>query len=868
MNKKNQHIAPTRWSIKLLRTFVKKEFLEEIEGDMEEVFQENLEKYSVKKARELYHREVIKLLRPVLVKKLSGDLKLNQLGMLKHNIILSLRGFKRYKTSFLINLIGLSTGLSASLLIFLWINDEMSVDKFHKKDARLYQVMQHDPRPDGIETDTGSPALLAKALIAEMPEVESAVTVNNRGGVGSHGIISAGDQSIETTGTYASSDFFNIFSYPLLAGQPESVLKEQADIVLSESLALALFGSTEDIIGKLVKGNRHLMNKDYRVSGIFKDLTRHSTAQFDFVINYETVFANVDWLNEWNADGTNTYLTLKEGTNAQEFNEKIKNFLLDKPSRENDQLSIQQYSSRYLYGDYVNGVQSGGRIGYVRLMGIVALFILIVASINFMNLSTAQASRKMKEVGVKKVFGVSRKSLVAQFMTEAILTTFIAVIAASFLMSLVLPAMNEITGKQLGQNLSLNLVLMMLAIAMVTGLIAGIYPSFYLSQFKPIAILSGKLKSTFGDLWIRKGLVTMQFVISILFISGFMVVSKQIDFLQNADMGYNRDNIIHFVMRNRADQKPFLESLKNTPGVINATYQYGGSIVGLNGSGSGFSWGDPMQNEEIQFRRPHVGYDFIETLGIELLEGRTFSPEFANEQNTLIINEAAAKIIGLDDIVGRTIMDGDDEKQVIGIVKNFKIKSLYEPMEPCIMRFVPQGWDIMVKIEPEAQSETINKIEALYNSFNPEYPLVSTFIDDEHRAVYIAEQRVGTLAKYFTVVAIIISCLGLFGLAAFTAERKIKEIGIRKILGSSVFEIIKLLSGDFSKMVLAAILIALPLSYIMAARWLENFAYGIELKWWSFAIAGASALLIAWITVGFQTFKAATVNPAECLRNE
>jgi putative ABC transport system permease protein len=868
MNKHGQHHAPPRWSQKLLRIFLRNEYLEEIEGDIDEVFEDFLEHNPVKKASRLYSKEVLKAIRPALIKRLINIEKFSYLSLLLHNLTITLRGFRRHKTTFLINLIGLSTGLSASLLIFLWTNDEMSVDKFHEKDDRLYQVMQHSPRPDGIETDPGTPALLAKALITEMPEVENAVTVNNRGGVGSHGIISAGDQSIETTGTYASSDFFNIFSYPLLVGQPESILNQQADIVLSESLALALFGSTDDIIGKLVKGNRHLMNKDYRVSGIFKDLTRHSTAHFDFVINYETVFANVDWLNDWNADGTNTYITLKEGTNVSEFNQKIKDFLLDKPDREADQLSIQQYSSRYLFGDYVNGSQSGGRIGYVRLMAIVALFILLVACINFMNLSTAQASRKMKQVGVKKVFGVTRKSLVAQFMTEAILTTFIAVMVATLLMSLVLPAMDEITGKQLRQNLSLNLVLMMLAIALVTGLIAGIYPSFYLSQFKPIAILSGKLKSTFGDLWIRKGLVIMQFVISILFISGFMVVSKQIDFLQNADMGYNRDNIIHFVMRNRADQKPFLESLKNTPGVINATYQYGGSIVDLNGSGSGFSWGDPVLNEEIQFRRPHVGYDFIETLGIELLEGRSFSPDFGDESAKLIINEAAAKVIGLEDIVGRTIMDGDEEKQVIGIVKNFKIKSLYEPMEPCIMRFVPQGWDIMVKIESEAQSETINKIEAIYNSFNPEYPLVSTFIEDEHQAVYIAEQRVGTLAKYFTVVAIIISCLGLFGLAAFTAERRIKEIGIRKILGSSVFEIIKLLSSDFSKMVLAAIIIALPLSYILATRWLENFAYGIELKWWSFAIAGASALVIAWITVGFQTFKAAKVNPAKCLRNE
>ncbi len=869
MNNQSKEIRPPRWSQRLLRFFLRKEYLEEIEGDIDEVFDDYLEKYSVKKARWLYSKEVFKAMRPTLTKRLIKTEKLNYLGMLQHNIIITLRGFRRHKTTFLINLIGLSTGLAASLLIFLWVMDEKNVDKFHEKDDRLYQVIKNKVYPDGIITDPGSPALLANALIDELPEIEHAVTVNNSGGVGSHGILTYGEKSIEVDGLFASSDFFDVFTYPLVAGDPNRLLTTPNDIVLTESLAMSLFNTTDNLIGKDLKSHRKLMNSKV-ITGIIADPPKNSTVQFDFVINYQTVFDNVDWLNEWSADGVYTYLTLKQETDVKAFNSKLKYFLADKPDQEGNELFLQKYSSRYLNGEFKNGLPSGGRIAYVRLLTIVGIFILLIACINFMNLSTAQASRKMKEVGVKKVFGVKRSGLVTQFMTEALLMVLIASAFASLMIASLLPVMNTITAKQLEVNLNSSVIAPIIGAIVLVVFLAGAYPSFYLSSFKPIAVLKGKLNSTFGDLWIRRGLVILQFVISVLFISGVLVINKQISFIQNADMGYNRDNVIHFAMsiRNEDDRKSFLNELKTIAGVINATYQYGGSIVEMNGAGRGFSWGNPAENELIRFGRPQVGYDFIETLGINVIEGRSFSRDFGDESSKLIINQAAADIIGIENIVGQTIMDGDLEKQVIGIVENFKMRSLYEKMEPTIIRFVPQGWDILVKIHPESQAATIAKIQEIYDSFNPIYPFSPSFVDDEHQAVYISEQRISTLSKYFTIVAIIISCLGLLGLATFTAERRIKEIGIRKILGSSRLKIIMLLTNEFGKIVMIAILIGLPLSYYFTSDWLDNFAYATELNWWIFTLAGVLSLAIAWFTVGLQTFKAASVNPAKCLRNE
>ena len=439
---------PPRQSLKLMRLVMRKEYLEEIEGDMEEVFADEVDSLGLSKAKRRYTLQVLQLFRVTLLKGMKTK-KLGYLGLLKHHVVLSFRGFKRYKTAFIINLTGLSTGLAATLAIFLWVSDEVSVDKFHALDDRLYQVLENSSYPGGVETDISSPALLAKAVKAELPEVEHSVTINNDGGIGSYGFLASEAGKQEVRGIFTTENFFEVFSFPLLDGQPQQVLPTTNSILLSESTALSLFGTTSGLIGKAVQGNRNLYGETYNITGIYKDPPANSTLQFDFVANFQMQFDKQEWLNEWGADGAANYIVLKEGTDIEAFNAKFGKFLENKPDREGNWLFLQPYSDGYLYGNYENGKVAGGRIAYVRTFTITAIFILLIACINFMNLSTAQATRRMKEVGVKKVFGVRRLGLVGQFLVESCL-----LVTCSFILSLILvfcslPGLSQLTGKSL-----------------------------------------------------------------------------------------------------------------------------------------------------------------------------------------------------------------------------------------------------------------------------------------------------------------------------------------------------------------------------------------------------------------------------------
>lgn len=854
--------TPPKKALRFLRWFCKEEFLEEIEGDLTEVFEKEYEKSSFR-ARTKFIWNVLRYFRPVFIKPVKAYSSTASVALLRHSFLLSYRKSMRYKSTFFINLVGLSTGLACAILILLWVNFELSVDKFHEKDTVLYQVIRNSTHPDGIRTSDDSPALLSKALKEEMPEVEDAVTTNN-----GRGMLTNGDVRVTAKGLYASSNFFTVFSYRLVQGTNTNMLKEHNAIALSESLAKSLFGSNQNIIGKFLEGNQDLLNETFVVSGVFEDPPSNSTQQFDFIINYETLLKRVSWKNDWNGDGSKTFIALKKGVNIDQFNEKIEPYLTSKADRATTSLFIQQFSKKYLYGNYENGQAVAGKIIYVRLFGLVALFILCIACINFMNLSTAQASRKMKEIGVKKAIGADKIGLALQFMVEAIIITSLAMLIAFLLVELLLPYFSGIIGTPLHINYTPNLLLNILVITLILGIVSGSYPAFYLSNFNPIIVLKGKIDHSFGEKWIRKGLVVVQFTISVIFITGFLIIHQQIDFVQSKDVGYSKDNVMHFQIRGNQNRETFIQTLADIPGVIHATNAQSGSIVSIKGAGRGFSWEGMRPDQNITFLRPQVGYGFIETLGIELIEGRSFSREYGNEDSKLLINEATATMIGTENIVGRVVMDGDIKKEIIGIVKNFNTGSLHEKLRPAFIRFSPNGRNIMVKLNEKNVNEIISKIETVYKQFNPEYPFSFTFIDDEYQSQYLFEERIGTLSKYFTILAIIISCLGLFGLSTFTMERRTKEIGIRKVLGASSLSIVRLLSSDFTRLVFVAIIIATPISYMLATGWLESFAYSIELKWWIFAGAGIGAMIVTWITISFQSIKAALFEPTKCIMSE
>lgn len=870
--------TPPKWPLKFLRFFVKEEYLEEIEGDLEEEFRDNLDRYSVRKASWLYTWEVLKLFRPRLIKNWNGRNRLNIYDMFKHTMLLAFRNFKRHKSSFLINLIGLSTGLACTILIYLWINDELKVDKFHAKDAQLFQVMQNLPLSDGIKTIEATPGLLAQTLAEEFPEVEEAVVaahpMEKRG---SNGIISVEDTYLKGNERYVSKNYFNAFSYHLVEGNKDQVLSDKYAVLLSDDLALKLFGSTENIIGKTIEWKRGRLSGVYTVSGVFEKPPSYSTTKFDLLFSYELFFGEYKRLHHWGNSDPATYVILKKGTDIAQFNEKIKDIRRSKYLSSGDgkylgqigTLFLQKYSERYLWNTYKDGKVAGGRVEYLRLFSIIAFFILLIACINFMNLSTAKASRRLKEIGVKKVIGASRTTLIRQYLGESISMAILSLSASLLLVSLLLPTFNEITGKQLSLHLDGQLILSIVTIGFFTGIVAGSYPALYLSGFKPATVLKGKINTSTGEVWARKGLVVFQFMVSIILIISVLVVYQQITFINAKNLGYNKDNIISFAKEGKLEEglETFLSALKKMPGVVAAS-SFGHDLIGDHGGISGLEWEGKDSEERIRFGNLEVDFGLMEMFGFEMKAGRMFSREFGTEESTIIFNEAAIDAMGLEAPLGKTVKFWGKERQIIGIAKNFHFESLYEPVAPCFFQCYPNLDNILVKIKAGMEKESIERIRQFYQEYNQGLPFEYKFLDEDYQALYASERRVAVLSRYFAGMAILISCLGLFGLAAFTAERRLKEIGIRKILGSSVWGIIYLLSEDFTKMVIAAIAIALPLSYFLSKNWLNNFAYRIDLQWWFFAGAGLTALLIAWLTIGIQTFKVARVNPVQCLRDE
>ena len=794
--------------------------------------------------------------------------------MLKHNLLISIRSFKKYKSSFLINIIGLSSGLACALFIFLWVSDEMSVDKFHENEENLYQVITNLPLDNQILTLTDSPLLLSENITKEFPEVEDAAAVGADFCI-PKGIFTHGIKSQAAEGIFATENFFHVFSFELLNGSSDQVLDDKYGVVLSENLANKLFGATDKAIGQSLDWNYEWSDgggeQKLKVSGVFKTLPKNSTLQFEYVVHSDLLIEDDSNAGDWNGHYAKSFLLLKEGTDIDDFNKKIEGYLVSKREGKFTMNSfLQKFSDRYLKNPYENGIQVGGRIEYVRLFILIALFILFIACINFMNLSTAQAGRKMKEVGVKKAVGANRRSLVIQYLSESILLSLLSLAVALLLVILFLPKFNLLTDKSIELSLGWTQILSLLTIVLFTGFLAGSYPAFRLSGFKPVEVLKGKLHTSFGEFWMRKGLVVFQFAISIIFIIGVLVVNKQIEYTQTKNLGYERDNVVRFTLgSNNERPEAFLAEIQKLSGVKNVGAMNGDFLNGLDNNG-GWSWNREMNRTEVfLFQAPRLSYNAIETLGMELVAGRTFSKERNDDYDKIIINESALKLMGIENPIGKILDKGEDQQQeIIGVVKDFQYGSIHKKVEPLIIRFREFGRDVLVKISAGTEKETLAQLDDLYSKFNPGYPFDYSFLDQDYQALYKTESRVADLSNYFGVLAILISCLGLFGLAAFTAEKRAKEIGIRKILGSSVLGIVRMFSSEFLKMVLAAIFIAIPIGYWASSRWLENFGYAIDLKWWYFALAGIAALLIAMITVSWQSYRAATINPAKTLRAE
>jgi ABC-type antimicrobial peptide transport system permease subunit len=800
--------------------------------------------------------------------------------MVQHNLLLTYRNFKRHNGSFFINLIGLSSGLAGALLIYLWVSDELNMDRFHKNDNQLYQVMQNVPLGDGgIHTSEHTPGLLAKVLADEMPEVEYATSVIPPAWFGNKGVLSFKDTHIKAGGQFIGKDYFNIFSWKFIDGDKNHFLTNKHAVAISDELARKLFHTTENVIGKTIEWEQDPFTGPYIVAGIFEKPPRNSTAQFDVLFSYDLFFDKYqDNLQHWGNSNPDTYVVIKEGVDVEQFSQKITQYLKTKFVAQHGTqdlksigpLFLQRFTDKYLNNHYENGKPSGGRIAYVKLFSIVALFILVIACINFMNLSTASASTRLKEIGVKKAIGADRKAILLQFLGESILMTFLALVLAVVLVLLLLPEFNNITGKHLTLQLNGRVVASVLAITIVTGLLSGSYPALYLSGFEPITVLKGKLQTAAGEVWARKGLVVFQFTISVILIVSVIMVYRQIEYIQSKNLGYNKDNIIIFANEGQLSKalEPFLTEVKKMPGVTSAS-SFGHNLVGGHGSTSGLRWQEQQPGtNNIEFGALEVGYDLLEMLTIQMAQGRTFSKQYVSDSSAIILNEAAIAFMGIKAPVGKTVSLWGKEYHIIGVAKNFHFESLYERVKPCFMRVFPTNGNVLVKIAAGQEKQTLARIQQFFQAYNLGLPFEYRFLDQDYQALYAAENRIAILSRYFAGIAILISFLGLFGLAMFSAEQRTKEIGIRKVLGASVSNLVALLTTDFLKPVIIAILIAVPVAWYAMHEWLQGFAYKVDLAWWVFAVAAIVAIVIAALSVSFQAIKAALMNPVRSLRSE
>jgi putative ABC transport system permease protein len=787
--------------------------------------------------------------------------------MLFNYLKIALRNLMRHKVFSLINIFGLALGMTCCILILLWVKDELSFDRFHKNAGQLVKVVcvQHYPGADDLYVDSG-PGVLVPSMEKELPEVERGVRV----AWDEEELFSVGDKAIKVNGAYADTTFFKAFTFPLIYGDAATALSQPGSVVISDSVAMKFFGTT-NALGKVFKVNNL---ESYKVTGIAQKVPGNSTIQFDFVKPMADYLKKNEWLGDWDNYGVPSFIQLKPGTNLEEFNKKIKHYPTQAGRGKRDiDMFVQPFTDMHLYSDFRNGRTDSGAIMYVRLFSVVAGFILLIACINFMNLATARSAKRAKEVGVRKAIGAGKMQLIGQFLVESILIAFLALIVAINLIGLLLPAFNRLTEKAVTLDLTnLNLILLLLCVALFTGILSGSYPAFFLSSFNPVKVLKGTVKYSNAAALFRKGLVVFQFVLSALLIVCTLVVYLQLHFIRSKDIGLQRENVVYVPIEGDLGKNYDVvkQELLREPAItaVSASSQ---NAIQVGNNTPDVDWEGKEPGADVLIDVMNVDYDVLETFGIKLKEGRTFSKDFGADTANYLINEEAARLMNLKDPVGRPLKLWDMKGQIIGVVKDFQTRKMQQGLKPLIIRVMKNKdfFRYMIVRTAEGKSkEALAVMEQTLHKHNPAFPVEYKFLDAEFEKMYTSEAIMVKLCNYFATIAIFISCLGLFGLALFTAEQRTKEIGIRKVLGATIPGIVFMLSKDFLKLVLLANIIAFPLSWYFMHAWLQEYAYRTELSWWIFAMAGLATMFIALFTVSFQAVKTAIANPVTSLRSE
>ena len=786
--------------------------------------------------------------------------------MFKNYLKIAWRNLLRNKSFSLLNILGLSIGLAVTALILLWVHNELEFNQFHEKKDRIYQVYNKYEVEGEIWTWNSTPKIMARTIKKDYPEVEEV----SRYFYENIFLFSQGDKNIKANGTLVDPSFLKIFSFPLLEGDVETVLEDVNSLVVTETFAKKMFGDAP-AVGQIVK----MDNQDsFKITGVLQDIPSNSDFNFEYLIPW-AYLKQRGWDDEnWNNNSVATYVLLKEGTNYAAFSEKIESLRKSYDKEAPDMVTyLYPYTRSHLYSEFENGEEVGGLIDIIRLFTIIAIIILVIACINFMNLSTARSEKRAKEVGVRKVVGAKKKALVWQFLGESILISFLSAAVAVTIVLVALPSFSELIGMELTLDWTNPwLWVFSLSIILLTGLLAGSYPALYLSAFKPSTVLKGTFSKVNTLVTPRKILVVVQFSVAIILITATLVVKQQISTVQNRKLGYNKEHLIYLQMEGEVEQK--YESIKSelyNQGIAASISKTNSPITESWSNSWNIEWKGKSEDNKTLVHRMVADDAITKTMGLRLVQGRDFDlTKFPTDSTAMLLNESAVKLMGFQEPLGQTIKDNGTEWHVIGVVEDFVFNSPFQKIEPMVIEGARAWFNIIhIKFKPNSSvAENLAATEAIFKKYNPNYPFNYEFVDADYAQKFADEQRTEKLASLFTILTILISCLGLFGLASYMAQNRIKEIGVRKVLGASVSGITTLLSRDFLKLVGIALIIAIPISWYAMNRWLQDFAYRIDLSWWVFALAGIIALAIAFLTVSYQAIKAAKSNPVKSLRTE
>jgi len=801
--------------------------------------------------------------------------------MLKNYLKIAWRNISRHKIHTAINVSGLALGMTCCLFIFLWVRDEKSIDNFHnhgKELYTLYQTVSADGKVDGsynlpITFGNGRPTFLLEDLKEAVPEVQASTFYKTGYELpwGHPESFRAGEKILKMEGSRAGKDFFKVFSYPLIAGDPATVLREIGNIVISRKMAENLFGSPAKAIGQTV---RYEDRSDFVVSGVFENVPKESSMHFDFLFSWE---AQKKGILEYSSNNYGTYIQLAENADVEASTAKINQYLqtrLEKKEGVKVQVGLQPFGEQYLRNIFVEGRPGGGRIEYIHIFSGIAVFILIIACINFMNLATARSVRRAKEIGLRKVVGSSRAQLIGQFFGEAGLFAFLAMIFSVLLLLLFLPAFNHFTGKHIAVPFTApGYWLALIGLVCVTGLVAGLYPALYLSSLQPVRVIKQALRFTRGAVWFRKSLTIFQFVLSISLIIATIVITRQTNYVQTTHLGYDRDNLVYIRIEGELVKMKnyllFKERASHMPGIamVDRASEAPHAMNFL--VADDINWEGKAKNASVGFKPASVGFDFVRLMKMQIVEGRDFSPLNATDSSdAFLVNEEAVRQMGMKNPIGKWVSAWKKRGHIIGVLKDYHTQSLHEPIKP-VMIDVKEYEDfglIIVRTQTGKTREALASLATVYKGINANYAFDYQFVDEEYKHLYSSELIISQLSVLFATLAILISCLGLLGLVMFAAEQRTKEIGIRKVLGASLRQILLLFSKEFLGLIGIAFLIAAPLAWYAINFWLHDFAYRVAVSWWIFVLAGGSAVLIALLTMSYQAIKAGLANPVRSLK--